>query len=183
MTEKEKMIAGLNYNAGDPELVKDRAFAKTILSRYNRSLPRQAAKRRRLLERLFRKRDVAVWIEPPFYCDYGYNIETGEHFYANHNCVLLDVCPIKLGSHVLLGPAVQIYTAAHPLDPASRNSGEEFGKPVTVGDNVWIGGGSVILPGVTIGSNTTIGAGSVVTKDIPANCVAAGNPCRVIRNI
>lgn len=136
-----------------------------------------------LLKTLFGKTGERLWIEQPFHCDYGWNIELGEHFYANYNLTILDVGKVTIGKNVMCAPNVAIYTAGHPVHPQSRSSGYEYGIPVTIGDNVWIGGNAVILPGVTIGSNAVIGAGSVVTRDIPDNVIAAGNPCRVIREI
>ena len=140
-----------------------------------------------MLSKLFQK-DLSqikdsVWIEPPFFCDYGYNIKLKGKFYANHNCIILDVCHVEFGDNILMGPNVQIYTATHPMSPQARLSVQELGKPISIGNNVWIGGSAVICPGVTIGDNCVIGAGSVVTRDIPANTFAAGNPCRVIKNI
>jgi len=181
-SEKEKMLAGELYLAADAELVRERLAARKLLAAYNRSKPEDLEIRRRILSQLIKARG-GVHIEPPFYCDYGYNIEVGENFYANFNCVILDVAPVKIGDHVLLGPHVQIYTAAHPLYPEERLAGKEFGRPVVIGDNVWIGGGAIICPGVRIGDHTTIGAGSVVTGDIPGRVFAAGNPCKVIRTL
>lgn len=183
MTEKEKMINGLLYLASDKMLTDDRASAKALTFAFNQLHPSQVEQREEMIRKLFGKTGENVWIEPSFQCDYGYNIAVGENFYANHNCVILDVARVTIGDNVLLAPCVGIYTAAHPLDAASRNAGLEYGKPVTIGNNVWIGGGASVLPGVHIGENTVIGAGSVVTRDIEANAVAVGNPCRVIRTI
>jgi maltose O-acetyltransferase len=182
MSEKVIMLSGGMYNPGDPELVADRLAARRILFAYNHSHPDETEKRRQLLAQLFRS-EVGCYLEPTFQCDYGYNIRFGENFYANFNCVILDVCLVTLGNNVFLAPNVQIYTATHPTDAQERISGQEFGQPVTIGDNVWLGGHSVICPGVTIGDNVVIGAGSVVTRAIPANVVAVGNPCRIIRNL
>ncbi len=182
MTEKEKMIAGEFYNAMDKELLKDRLFARKILYKYNHSKPHEFKKRIKLLKKLFNSQGLC-YIEPPFYCDYGYNIKTKGNFYANFGCVILDVCPVIIGNGVLLGPYVQIYTATHPLNPIERASMKEYGKPVEISDNVWIGGNSIICPGVKIGKNSVIGAGSVVVKDIPEGVLAAGNPCKVIKKI
>lgn len=183
MTEKEKMLAGLEYFAPDPELGRDRDLAKTLLARFNRTLPRQTRLRRKLLAKLFRVESFDGEILPNFWCDYGYNVVMGKHFFANHDCVFLDVAKIVFGDCVMLGPAVQVYTVNHPFDPARRNAYYELPAPVTVGNNVWIGGGAIILPGVTVGDNAVIGAGSVVTRDVPAGVLAAGNPCRVIRKL
>ncbi len=182
MTEKEKMISGEFYNAMDKELIKDRLNARKLLYKYNNSKPQNFNKRIKLLKRLINSKGFC-YIEPPFYCDYGYNIEAEGFFYANFGCVILDVCKVKLGNGVLLGPYVQIYTATHPLDPVERASMKEYGKSVEIGENVWIGGNSIICPGVKIGKNSVIGAGSVVVKDIPEGVLAAGNPCKVIKEI
>ena len=135
------------------------------------------------LKELFGSTGEKIWIEPPFHCDYGCHVSVGEGFYANYDCIILDVCPVTIGERVLLGPRVCIYTAAHPMDAAVRATGLEYGKPVVIGDDVWIGGNSVINPGVTVGSNTVIGSGSVVTRSIPSGVIAVGNPCRVLRPI
>ena len=182
MTEKEIMLSGGMYNPSDPELVQDRLQARRLLHAYNHSHPDDADKRRQLLASLFRS-DTACYLEPTFQCDYGYNISFGENFYANFNCVILDVCRVTIGKNVFLAPNVQIYAATHPVEALERNSGREFGKPVTIGDNVWIGGHSVICPGVTIGNNVVIGAGSVVTKNIPDNVVVGGNPGRILKQL
>jgi maltose O-acetyltransferase len=179
MSEREKMLAGELYRANDPRLVLERRRAKAICRRYNASENVPDAE---MLRELFGRASDA-YIEPPFFCDYGYNIRLGARFYANHGLVILDVLPVTIGDDVFIAPNVVISTATHPLDVQTRNSGLELGKPITIGSSVWIGSGVQILPGVTIGDGTTIGAGAVVTKDIPANCVAAGNPCRVIREL
>ncbi len=183
MTEKELMLAGELYDAGDPELVKMRTRARQITRAYNSTDEEQRDIRRTLLNRLLGQMPPKIHIEPPFRCDYGWNIILGQNFYANFGVVMLDVCEIRIGENVLLAPNVQIYTAHHPLDPQERLTLRELGSPVTIGNNVWIGGGAIILPGVSIGDNSVIGAGSVVTKDIPANVIAVGNPCRVLRAI
>lgn len=180
-SEKEKMIAGELYRAADPQLVAERRHARRLVRQYNESDDVQ--ERIKLLSQLFHQSGPQIEVEPPFRCDYGYNISVGDSFYANFGCVMLDVCKIEIGRNVMLGPNVQIYTASHPLDPEERNSGVENGKPIKIGDSVWIGGGAIINPGVTIGEGTTIGSGSVVTKDIPAHVVAVGNPCRVIKHL
>lgn len=182
MTEKEKMLTGELYNAADKELVNDRERAKKLCRKYNNIEPDEYNKRTSLLKELFQT-DKECYIEPNFYCDYGYNIKPGDNFYVNHNCVILDVNTITIGNNVLFGPNVQVYTATHPIDAQLRNSGKEMGYPIEIGDNVWVGGGAIICPGVTIGDNVVIGAGSVVTKDIPKNVVVAGNPAKIIKNI
>ncbi|APM40199.1 sugar O-acetyltransferase [Clostridium kluyveri] len=181
-SEKEKMLAGDLYYAGDEELTKEREYARNLTFEFNHSKPSEKDKRQGILKKLITAKD-SFYIEAPFYCDYGYNIEIGENFYANYNCIILDVSKVKIGDNVLLAPNVQIYTAAHPIDSVERLTGIEYAKPIVIGNNVWIGGGAIICPGVKIGDNVTIGAGSVVTKNIPDNVIAAGNPCRVIKNI
>lgn len=182
-SEKEKMIAGEEYVAMDKELAAERLAARQAIHRYNATEPEQFKERAQILQQLLGTCPKTAFIEPTFRCDYGYNIHLGKAFYANFGCVMLDVCPIAIGEYVKFGPNVQLYTAAHPLDPEERASFKEFGKPIAIGDKVWIGGGSILLPGVTIGEGTTIGAGSVVTKPIPPRVVAAGNPCCVIREL
>ncbi len=181
-SELEKMLAGQLYDPLDAELADARARARNLCRDLNGTREDDQALRRRLLEELLAKGGDDVWMQPPFYCDYGSNIFLGKKCFFNFNCVVLDVCTVTFGDHVLLGPAVQVYTATHPMDAELRRR-QEFGKPVTVGSDVWIGGGAIICPGVTIGSRTVIGAGSVVTRDIPSDVFAAGNPCRVIRAI
>ncbi|WFD11894.1 sugar O-acetyltransferase [Tepidibacter hydrothermalis] len=182
MTEKEKMIMGMVYNPMDKELFKDRERAKKLCKKFNEMNPEEYEEREALLKELFQT-DNKCYIEPNFFCDYGYNIEIGKNFYANHNCIMLDVNKIKIGNNVMFAPNVQVYTATHPVNAEERISGKEMGYPIEIGENVWIGGGAIICPGVKIGRNTTIGAGSVVIKDIPENVVAAGNPCKVIRQL
>lgn len=177
------MIAGLPYQSADPQLVAERIHARSLTRLFNASHENERELRTDLLRQLFGSVAGEVEIEPSFQCDYGYNIHLGANFYANFGCVVLDVCPVHIGANCLLAPGVHIYTAAHPLDPALRAAKTEFGKPVTIGDNVWIGGRAIILPGVTIGDNVVIAAGAVVTKDIPANSVAMGNPAVVRRDI
>lgn len=184
MTEKEKCRAGLLYDANyDEELLADREKAKELLYDYNLLRPSQKEEKKQLLQTLLGRTGEQVIIEPPFACDYGYNIEIGENFFANMNCVILDGAKVRIGDNVFIAPNVGIYTAGHPLDVEQRNKGLEYAYPVTIGNNVWIGAGVHILPGVTIGDNVVIGAGSVVTKDIPSDVLAVGNPCRVIRQI
>ena len=182
MTERDKMIAGERYDPLDPELADARVRARELCQRLNAGRESDQDGRRRILVELFGRGGDSVWMQPPFFCDYGSNIELGERVFFNFNCVVLDVCPVSIGSFTLFGPAVQIYTPMHPWDAEQRRR-EEFGKPVTIGDDVWVGGGAIILPGVTIGSRAVIGAGSVVTRDVPDDVFAAGNPCRVIRPI
>ncbi|QHE53999.1 sugar O-acetyltransferase [Pontibacillus sp. HMF3514] len=182
MTEKEKMIVGELYNPQDQELFQDRLRAKSLCKKINDLDPTKLDERVDLLKELFQI-DHNVIVEPGFYCDYGYNIHPGKNFYANHQCVILDCCPVNMGDNVMFGPGVQVLTADHPINAQARISGTEMASPITVGDNVWIGGGAILLPGVTIGSNTVIGAGSVVNKDIPDNVVAVGNPCKVKKQI
>ncbi len=181
-SEKEKMLSGELYRACDEELVQDRIKARFLIAQYNATTPIETDKRKDILNQLLHAKNN-VSIEPPFYCDYGYNIEIGENFFANFLCVILDVNKVRIGDNVMFGPNVQIYTATHPLDAKERIKGPELAKPITIGDNVWIGGGVIICPGVIIGNNTTIGAGSVVTKSIPDNVFAAGNPCKVVKEL
>lgn len=181
-TERQKMIDGELYDALDPELVEARARARDLLWSLNATREAEQEERRRILRALFAKGGETVWMQPPFFCDYGFNIELGERVYFNFNCVVLDVCPVRIGDFTLFGPAVQILTPLHPLSAELRRK-EECGKPVTIGSDVWVGGGAMILPGVRIGSGAVIGAGSVVTRDIPDRVFAAGNPCRVVREI
>ena len=182
-TQRQKMMAGELYEAHDPELVALRARARQITRAYNNTTEAERDVRRALLNRLLGRMAPKMEIEPPFRCDYGTNIFLGDGFYANFGVVMLDCAEIRIGDNVLLAPNVQIYTAHHPIDPEVRLTGRELASPVTIGNNVWIGGGALVLPGVSIGDNTIIGAGSVVTRDVPANVVAAGNPCRVLREL
>jgi maltose O-acetyltransferase len=181
-SEREKMLAGGMYDPLDPELVAGRERARDLCAALNATRDVEADERRRLLKALFGKGGDTVWMQPPFFCDYGTNIELGERVFFNFNCVVLDVCRIRVGDFTLFGPAVQIYTPMHPFNAEQRRR-EEFGKPVDIGADVWVGGGAIILPGVRIGSRAVIGAGSVVTRDVPEGVFAAGNPCRVIREI
>lgn len=167
----------------DETVISEQTEVKRAVREYNTVMPFDPEKGKQCLKRTGIRYKNAVYFEPPFHCEYGKHIEIGENFYANTGCVMLDVGKITIGDNVLFGPNVSVYTAGHPIHPESRNSGYEYGIPVTIGDNVWIGGSCVILPGVKIGKNTVIGAGSVVTKDIPDNVCAAGNPCKVIRKI
>ncbi|RYZ30910.1 MAG: sugar O-acetyltransferase [Chitinophagaceae bacterium] len=182
-TEKEKMLAGELYNALDEQLSEERKNARLLLKKLNDASPDDSQTALQVLSKLVPNAGKDLWIQPPFYCDYGYNIEAGEKVFFNFNCVVLDVMKVSVGSRTLFGPNVQIYTATHPLDYRERATGLEFAKPVVIGKDVWVGGGVIICPGVTIGNRTVIGAGSVVTRDIPDDVFAAGNPCRVIRPV
>ncbi len=181
-TEKQKMLAGELYDPLDPALCVDRQKARDLCQALNATREEQKEERARLLAELFRQ-ETDVWIQPPFFCDYGWNISMGTKVFFNFNCVVLDVMPVRIGSNVLFGPSVQIYTATHPLSAHERRTWLEAAKPVEIGSDVWIGGGAIICPGVKIGDRTVIGAGSVVTRDIPADVVAVGNPCRVLRSL
>jgi len=181
-SHRQKMLAGELYDPMDAELVAARAHARDLCQELNATREAQQEDRRRILRELFGAGGDTVWMQPPFYCDYGSNIELGERVFFNFNCVVLDVCPIRIGSFTLFGPAVQILTPMHPLNAELRRR-EEFGKPIEIGSDVWVGGGALILPGVRIGSRAVIGAGSVVTRDVPDGVFAAGNPCRVVREI
>jgi|SRR6218665_1198928 len=180
MTEKEKMLAGESYIANDPVLATERTSAKKMLHQLNVTEYLMNENSKEILKKLLPNAKDGLYIEPPFHCDYGYNIEAGENVYFNVNCVVLDTMKVKIGDNVFFGPGAQIYTATHPLNAIERRS-TEFSKPVTIGDDCWIGGNAVICPGVTIGSGCVIGSGAVVTKDIPDNSLAVGNPARVIR--
>ena len=181
-SELENMLAGELYDPMDAELVAGRERARDLCQALNATREGDQEERRRIVRELFGAGGDSVWMQPPFFCDYGSNIELGERVFFNFNCVVLDVCPVRIGSFTLFGPAVQIYTPMHPWDAELRRR-EEFGKPVEIGSDVWVGGGAIILPGVRIGSRAVIGAGSVVTRDVPDGVFAAGNPCRVIRAI
>lgn len=182
-TEKEKMIAGEIYRASDDTLKAARTNAKRLNRHFNQTKENELAKRESILTELLKMTEKTAYIEPPFRCDYGFNITLGDNFYANYDNIFLDICPITIGNDVMFGPRVSLYTASHPLDAMVRNSGLELGKPIVIGDNVWLGGNTVVNPGVTIGDNVVVGSGSVITKDLPANVIAAGNPCRVIRKL
>lgn len=184
MTEKEKALKGLLYDANyDTEIVNDRRKAQEVLFEYNHTSPALQQERTKIIKGLLAKTGENIVVESPFVCDYGYNIEVGENFFANVNLVILDGAKVRIGDHAFIAPNVGIYTAGHPLDTKQRNQGLEYARPITIGHNVWIGAGVSILPGVTIGDNTVIGAGSVVTKNIPSNVLAVGNPCKVIKVI
>jgi maltose O-acetyltransferase len=182
-TEKEKMVAGELYNPLDEELSADRVKTRLLLKELNESWEDEPAERLRIMKELLPNATTDLWLQPPFFCDYGYNMKIAERVFFNFNCVVLDVAPVVIGSRTMFGPNVQIYTATHPMNPVERSSGVEYAKPITIGDDVWVGGSVVICPGVTIGDRSVIGAGSVVTKNIPSDVFAAGNPCRVIRNL
>src|SRR5205085_12113858 len=181
-SEREKMLAGELYDPHDPELAAARIRARNLCQDLNATREEQTQERRRILKELLGSGGDDVWLQPPFFCDYGWNILLGRKCFFNFNCVVLDVCRVTVGDFTLFGPAVQVYTATHPLNAELRRK-QEFAKPIEIGSDVWIGGGAIICPGVKIGSRSVIGAGSVVTRDIPARVFAAGNPCRVIREI
>jgi maltose O-acetyltransferase len=184
MTEKKKMLNSLSYNWTDATLMEEQDKARTLLSIYNNTTRKQLELRKNILTELLGKNGNNIWIEPPFYCDYGGQIFLDDNVYLNFNCVFLDAAPIHIGANTFIAPNVNIYTETHPIDPIKRiEQGNDIAFPVSIGSSVWIGGGSIILPNVSIGSNTTIGAGSVVTKNIPDNVVAAGNPCKIIRHL
>ena len=180
MSEKAKMLAGEHYNAFHPDLTRERSRAKRLCQQFNDGFDSPPNVNLNILKQLMSVGDNC-WIEPPFRCDYGANTTIGDNFYANFGCVILDCNRVTIGNNVKLGPNVHLYTATHPVDPRLRLEGLEMAYPIAIGNNVWIGGGVIVLAGVTIGDNVTIGAGSVVTKDIPANAVAVGNPCHPIR--
>jgi maltose O-acetyltransferase len=181
-TEKEKMLAGELYDPLDPQLSMERQRCRDLLKRINDTREDQTKERTDLLNELFGA-ETGVWVQPPFFCDYGTNIRLGNKVFFNFNCVVLDVMQVTIGDNVLCGPSVQIYTATHPIEAEIRRKWLEFAKPVTIGSDVWLGGAAIICPGVTIGARSVIGAGSVVTRDIPADVFAAGNPCKVIRQL
>lgn len=183
LSEKQKMLAGQLYNALDPQLVEERRRARDLLKELNDSRDGEQEKRAEIISQLFASVGDEVWIEPPFYCDYGSNIFLGKKVFFNFNCVILDPAIVIIGDNVLFGPNVQVYTATHPLSYLERQTYLEFAKEITIGSDVWIGGNSIIGPGLKIGARSVIGAGSVVTKDIPEGVFAAGNPCRVLREI
>ncbi|MFB9056288.1 sugar O-acetyltransferase [Mariniflexile ostreae] len=183
MTEKEKMIAGQLYRPADKTLVKDRTKARLLLHKINTTSVEDLETRDNAMRQLVCNAGDNLYIEPPFFCDYGYNIKVGNNFYANFNCCILDVSTVTIGHNVMLAPHVQIYTATHPLEHKVRNSGVELAKPIVIGDNVWIGGNSTICPGVTLGNNVVVGAGSVVTKSFPDDVLIAGNPAKIIKTI
>ena len=181
-SERAKMLAGEMYDPNDLELVEARARARDLCRALNATGDAQEDERRRITRALFGTGGDTVWMQPPFFCDYGANISLGERVFFNFNCVVLDVCPVRIGDFTLFGPSVQILTPMHPLDAELRRK-SEYGKPIEIGSDVWVGGGAIICPGVRIGSRSVIGAGSVVTRDVPDDVLAVGNPCRVVRQI
>jgi len=184
MTEKEKAASGLLYdNNNDPQLVRERNYCKSLCFEHNQLNPLKQTEREELIRKIVAEAKGPFVIEQPFYCDLGYHIELGRNFYANHNLVILDAAKVTFGDNVFIGPNCGFYAAGHPLDVEQRNAGLEYAYPIAVGDNVWFGGNVAVMPGVTIGSGSVIGAGSVVNRDIPPGVIAAGNPCRVIREI
>ena len=183
MNQKERMLANLPYKAWLDGLSEERLENKKRIYRFNHMPPEEWDRQDELLKQILGRTGRFAHVEPPFHCDYGYNIEVGENFFANYNLTVLDVARVRIGANAQIAPNVSIYTAGHPIHPDSRNSGYEYGIDVTIGDNVWLGGNACVMPGVTIGNNVVIGAGSVVTKDIPDNVIAVGNPCRVVREI
>ena len=183
MHQKERMLANLPYKAWMDGLSEERLENKKKIFKYNNMDPGDTTGKDKLIKEILGKTGNTVCIESPFHCDYGYNIEVGENFFANYNLVILDVGKVKIGDNAQIAPNVAIYTAGHPIHPDSRNSGYEYGIDITIGDNVWIGGNTCIMPGVTIGNNVVIGGGSVVTKNLPDNEIAVGNPCRIVRKI
>jgi maltose O-acetyltransferase len=182
-SEKEKMLNGELYNAADSELFKERLNARRLTRLYNQTLETDGNNRTELLKELFGSTEKNLYIEPTFRCDYGYNIHVGENFYANFDCVFLDVCEIRIGDNCFIAPGVHIYTATHPLNANERISGAEYGMPVNIGDNVWIGGRAIVNPGIKIDNNVVIASGAVVTKDVPDNVVVGGNPAKIIKRI
>ena len=184
MAEKEKMLAGEIYSAVDPQLIEELMETREVLYEYNSLRPTETLRMKEILKSLLgHVADDELIINQPFHCDYGKQIRIGKRFFANFNFTVLDEAPVTIGDDCFIGPNVSIYTACHSTDPIERNSRKEWAEPVTIGNSVWIGGSVTILPGVTIGNNVTIGAGSVVVKDIPSNCIAVGNPCRIVRKI
>ncbi|MFD2749885.1 sugar O-acetyltransferase [Virgibacillus siamensis] len=177
------MLNGELYNPEDAELSQERTKARGLTRLFNNTDETEDELRRGLLRKLFGSAGKNIEVEPDFRCDYGYNIHVGENFYANFNCVILDACQVRIGNNCMMAPGVHIYTATHPLNPYERITGKEYGKPVSIGDNVWIGGSAVINPGVTIGNNAVIASGAVVTKDVPDHVVVGGNPAKIIRKL
>ncbi len=183
MTEKEKMIAGLNYDALNEDVLAARTYAHDLCHALSQVRPSDLNGKDVILKKLIPHAGKGMFITPPFFCDYGWNLHIGKHFYCNTGCIILDAAPVTIGDHVLLGPNVQIYTATHALDPDERAALVESAVPITIGNKVWIGGGAILCPGVNIGDGSIIGAGSVVTRDIPPYVIAVGNPCRIVRSL
>ncbi|NNM24328.1 MAG: sugar O-acetyltransferase [Flavobacteriaceae bacterium] len=183
MTEKQKMLSGEMYDPQDSILRAEREYARLLFQKINKIDESRKEERSNLLYELLGRAGDNLWIEPPFYCDYGYNISVGDQVFFNFNCCILDVMPVTIGNNFMAAPNVQIYTATHPLEAKARNSGREFAKPVAIGNDVWIGGGAIICPGVTIGNGVVVGAGAVVTKNVKDHVFVAGNPARIIRSI
>ncbi len=183
MNQKERMLAAQLYFSADPELTAERRRARRLVRAYNATTEEQESERDALLRELLGARGKTLFIETPFTCDYGGNVYVGENFYANFDCVILDTCEVRIGDNCMFGPRVSLFTAGHPLDAATRNSGWEFGRPITIGNNVWIGGHAVINPGVTIGNNVVVASGAVVIRDVPDNVVVGGNPARILKQV
>jgi len=183
MTEKDKMLSGQLYNASDPDLTEERHKARLLFQQINKMNNNDKEERNKLFYELFGEAGKDLWIEPPFYCDYGYNIKVGNNVFINFNCCILDVVEVRMGNNILIAPYVQIYTATHPTDAKLRNTMLEYAKPVTIGNDVWIGGGAIVCPGVSIGNGVIIGAGSLVNKNVPDNTMVAGNPAREVKKI
>ncbi|MBC6425850.1 MAG: sugar O-acetyltransferase [Ekhidna sp.] len=181
MTEKEKMIAGEMYNAKDPELIADRKRARLLFQQINRMNENAKEERDLLFYELIGEAGENLWVEPPFYCDYGHNIRAGNNFFMNFNCCILDVSTVEIGDNVMFAPGVQVLTATHPIEAKARNSGLEYAKPISIGNDVWVGGSAIICPGVVIGNRAVIGAGAVVTRDVSDDVFVAGNPAQVIK--
>ncbi|MBW9149078.1 sugar O-acetyltransferase [Clostridium sp. CM028] len=183
MTEKEKMLSGKPYKAFEEELLSERQYAKEMIFDYNTLRPSQGEKQMEIVKKLLGVVGSGFHIESPFRCDYGYNISIGENFYSNYNCTILDCAKVTIGDNVMFAPNVSLFTAGHPIHFEPRNAALEYAFPINIGDNVWIGGGVIVNPGITIGDNVVIGSGSVVTKDIASNSIAVGNPCKIIREV
>ncbi|MFC6865035.1 sugar O-acetyltransferase [Halomicroarcula sp. GCM10025817] len=182
-SEKAKMLDGDLYDPSDAQLVAERRAARELTQQYNGTGHDETARRREILDDLFGSVGGEITVEPPFRCDYGYNVHVGDSFYANFGCVVLDVCRVEFGDRCMLGPGVHVYTATHPLDADERAAGAEYGKPVTVGDDVWLGGKAVLNPGVTVGDGSVVGSGAVVTEDVPAGVVVQGNPASIVKEL